>query len=34
MRKIEINKNDAGQRVDKFLTKYFKREIEAISIIR
>ncbi|MBE7011251.1 MAG: RluA family pseudouridine synthase [Ruminococcaceae bacterium] len=24
MRKIEINKNDSGQRVDKFLTKYFK----------
>lgn len=24
MRKVEINKNDAGQRVDKFLTKYFK----------
>lgn len=25
MRKIEITKNDAGQRVDKFLTKYFKQ---------
>lgn len=24
MKRIEINKNDSGQRVDKFLTKYFK----------